>query len=223
MKYLFVLFVALQLNSACVVSKVSSTNQASPTPARSPANANGSDASNEAPCSLTLAQQPVVNGLKLGMAPDEVLSLFAGSQDDPEVKANLAKPPSEFGVSAFTIRPANFGAKQFTDSNYISFTLLDGRVMKFYIDYGTGQRPSVDKFIDNFVQGTNLPASDVWQAYPGMENQLKTLRCAEFEIRAFTPVQAGIPSYVEFHDLPREKILKSRIDKAHAKASPQPS
>src|SRR2546423_5729141 len=51
------------------------------------------------PCALKLTGAPAINGLHLGMTPDEVLALFPGSKEDPEVRANLLRPARQFGVS----------------------------------------------------------------------------------------------------------------------------
>src|SRR5687768_3854765 len=72
-------------------------------------------------CSLTLAGAPVIKGLKLGMTADDVLALFPGSKDDPDVRALLARPPSQFGVSELVIRPGKYeSGKNFAETNQIS-------------------------------------------------------------------------------------------------------
>ena len=55
-----------------------------------------------------------------------------------------------------------------------------------------------------------------------MDNQLKTLRCKEFEVQAFVGGQGGNLNYVEMKDLMADKELKKRRDKARAQASPTP-
>src|SRR5438046_1979359 len=60
------------------------------------------------PCTLTLAGAPTINGLRLGMTPDEVLALFPGSKDDPELRTELSRPPRQFGNSSLLIRPSKY-------------------------------------------------------------------------------------------------------------------
>src|SRR5438067_5854174 len=76
---------------------------------------------------LTLSQSPVINGLKLGMTPEQVLALFPGSKTDEEVQRELSRPPNRFGVSSFTIRPQKYSSKsKFDRVTQIIFTLFDG-------------------------------------------------------------------------------------------------
>lgn len=172
-------------------------------------------------CQLTLAGAPDLKGLRLGMTAEEVLAQFPGSKDDAEVRASLARPPSQFGVSSFLIRPTKYESKdRFEGINQITFSLLDGRVSNFTVGYNGPEYSHVDKFVAKFVEGTNLPAVDQWEAYVGMDNNLKILKCVDFEIRVFTGGQGGNLNYVLMKDLESEKKLKERRDKAKAKATP---
>jgi len=226
MKSFFLLaFVLIAVSIACVPNKSalsSSPNNNTPInqPAEQSANSTEQSSSN---CSLTMAAAPVLNGLKLGMTPDEVLALFPGSKDDEEVKAHLARPLSEFGTSQLLIRPAKFESKEkFAGINHITFSLLDGRVSSFTLNYNGPAYTHVDQFATKFVEGTNLPPSDQWQAYIGLDTQMKTLRCTDFEIRAFAGGPGGNLNYVSVKDLEAEKKFKDRRDKARAKATPSP-
>ena len=53
-----------------------------------------------------------------------------------------------------------------------------------------------------------------------MDNQLKILKCTDFEIRVFAGGPGGNLNYVLMKDLEAEKKLKDRRDKARAKATP---
>src|SRR5690242_16565894 len=161
MKLFFLIaFVLIGTLFACVPNKSalsSSSNSNAPInqPSAQPTNSTEQSSSN---CSLTMAAAPVLNGLKLGMTPDEVLALFPGSKDDPEVKSNLTRPPSQFGVSELMIRPAKFESKEkFAGISHITFNLLDGRVSSFTVGYNGPQYPQVDQFVAKFVDQTNLP------------------------------------------------------------------
>ena len=158
------------------------------------------------------------------MTADEVLALFPGSKDDAEVRASLASPPSPLGVSSFLIRPDKYESarEKFAGVTHITFTLLDGRVYTFSIGYNGPEYSHVDKFVAKFIEGTNLPAPDQWEAYVGMDNSLKILKCTDFEIRVFIGGQGGNLNYVLMKDLEAEKKFKERRDKARAKATPTP-
>jgi len=175
------------------------------------------------PCTLTLAGAPTINGLRLGMTTNELFALFPGSQDDAELQASVSKPANKFGGSSFVIQPGKYGSKErFLGIGRISISLFDQRVSGLYIGYDGPKWPHVDKFVAKFVEGTNLPAPDQWESYPGMDTQMKTLRCKGFEIRLFAGGQGGSLNYADIRDLDAEKSLNDRTDKASAQASPTP-
>lgn len=197
-------------NNNAATTQVSPQNQIAPT-------------QDKPKCTLTLASVPAVNGLKLGMTTDEVLALFPGSKEDAEVKSKLAGPPGKFGTSSFVIRPAKFESKEkFAGIGQITFSLLDGRVSDLTVGYDGPEYSHVDKFVTKFVEGTNLPAADQWEAYVGLDTQMKTLTCTDVEIRVFAGGPGGNLNYVLMRDLEAVKKLKDRRAKAKAAATPTP-
>ena len=156
------------------------------------------------------------------MTPDEVVALFPGSKADAEVQNYLSRPPSQFGVGELAIKPAKFESReQFAGINQITFALLDGRVSTFTVAYGGPEYSHVDKFVAKFLEGKNLPAVEQWEAYVGMDN-LKTLKCTEFEVRVHAGGPGGALNYVLVKDLTAEEKLKDRRKKAREKATPTP-
>jgi hypothetical protein len=99
-------------------------------------------------------------------------------------------------------------------------TLLDGRVSSINLGYNGPEWPHVDRFVEKFIEGTNLPAADSWAAYVGLDTQMKTLRCKDFEIQIFAGGKGGNLNYVLMRDLVSDKTLKDRRAKARAKATP---
>jgi len=193
------------------------------------ANANGAGARNtneqepKSNCSLTAATIPLIEGIKLGSTPDEVLAILPGSKDDPEVKTAIAKPATALGVSEFIVRANKLQPKEkYAHINHFTFSLLDGRISTINIGYNGPAYANVDEFVTNFVKGTKLPPVEQWEAYPGMETQLKTLTCKDFEIRIFSGGEGGNQNYVLLTDLEAKKQLKDRRAKARAQASPTP-
>lgn len=190
-------------------------------PVPSPTLTTNAPVSNNAPCSLVMDQAPVINGVKLGMTPEEVLALFPGSSQDADVRSELARPRSPFGVSGLLIRPDKYGSKEkFAGTSQITFSLLDGRVSTINVGYNGPEWPHVDKFVAQFVEGNTLPASDQWEAYVGLDTQMKTLTCKDFEVRIFAGGKGGNLNYVLMRDLVADKTLKDRRAKAKAKATP---
>jgi len=171
-----------------------------------------------------MAGAPHIKGLKLGMTPDEVLALFPGSKEDEEVRKRLSQAPSQFGNSSFLIRPSKYESKdEFSGIGQITFTLLDGRVSSFTVGYNGPEYSHVDRFVEKFVEGKGLPPVDQWEAFTGLDDSLKILKCAEFEIRVFSGGQGGNLNYVLIKDLVAEEKLKDRRAKAKAQATPSPT
>ena len=192
-----------------------------------PVQTNNASPQERPPCTLTLAGAPNIKGLRLGMTTDEALLLFPGSKNDPAVRSDLDRPPSRFGTSSFGLSPNKYESKEkFTGVNQLMFRLLDGRVSSLRISYNGPAYAHVDSFIAKLAAETNLPGSDPgsdqWEVYVGMDNQLKTLRCKEFEVQAFVGGQGGNLNYVEMKDLIADKQLKDRRDKARAQATRSP-
>ena len=203
---------------------------ASQTPAPKPSEAPAAPTQEPSPaatdkdvCRLPPAQVPVVGDLKLGMTVEKVLALFPGSGEDTEVRSSLARPASSHGVSSLVIRPDRYGSKEkFAGVSQITFTLLDGRVSTFSIGYNGPAWPHVDNFVAKVVEGTDLPAAGAWQAYAGLDNQLKMLTCPDFEIRVFAGGEGGNLNYVLMSDLKAARTLKERRVKAKEKAGQEP-
>jgi hypothetical protein len=216
----------LAVSVACTASRSAgspSLVNSNATVAQSPTQTTDASAQDKPTCQLTLAGAPDIKGLRLGMTPEQVLALFPGSNEDPEIRSRLSQPPSPFGVSSFLVRPDKYQSKdKFAGVSQITFTLLDGHVSSFSVGYNGPEYSHVDKFVAKFVEGTNLPATDQWEAYVGMDNQLKMLKCTDFEVRVFAGGPGGNLNYVLMSDLAAAKKLKDRRDKARAKATPTP-
>ena len=175
-------------------------------------------------CSLTAGSAPVVENLRLGMTTDEVLANFPGSKEDSDVKAGLAKPASSLGVSEFIIYANKLQPKEkYANMSHFTFGLLDGRITSININYHGPAYAHVDEFVTKFVKGTTLPPADQWQGYPGLDTQLKTLTCKDFEVRVYAGGEGGNQNYVLLTDLEAKKTLKDRRAKARAQAKPSPT
>jgi hypothetical protein len=186
-------------------------------------NVSASDTQDKTGCKRTLEELPAFKGLKLGMTTEEVLAAFPGSKGDEELRPQLSQPAGRFGTSSFIVKPAKYPNKEnFAGISQIAFSLLDGRVYTFTFSYTGPAYSHVDKFVDKIVEGTNLPGADQWEAYQGLDTQMKTLSCKEFEIRVFAGGEGGNLNYVLLKDLLVENTLKDRRKKAREQATPTP-
>jgi hypothetical protein len=76
--------------------------------------------------------------------------------------------------------------------------------------------------VAKFAQETSLPTIESWEAFVGLDTQLKLLKCTDFEIRVFAGGPGGNLNYVLVRDLAAVQKLKERRAKAREKAM-QPS
>jgi hypothetical protein len=196
---------------------------ASPESTSTEAHSSVQPAQEKVQCNLTTSESPAIKGLKLGMTANEVVAIFPGAGDDQELRSQLSRPPGRFGTSSFVIRPEKYQNKEsFPGITQITFALLDGRVYTFTINYNGPAYGHVDNFVEKFVEGTNLPAADQWDAYQGMDNQLKILNCKGFELRVFAGGEGGNLNYVLVNDVAAENTLKDRRKKAREQSTPTP-
>ena len=227
------LLLAMMAFAAAVSIACSATRSASPSPPVENPNSNqtiqsspteiASTGQEKQTCTLNMTSAPSIKGLKLGMTADEVVAVFPGSKDDPEVRSILSRPPTQFGGSELAIRPDKYANKaEFKDISRITFSLLDGRVSGLSVHYNGPAWPHVDKFVEKLGPELNLPPAEQWEAYVGQEAQLKTLTCADFSIRVNAAGEGGNLNYVSLKDLEAEKKLKERRRKAREQASPTP-
>jgi hypothetical protein len=155
------------------------------------------------------------------MTPSDVLKLFPGSKDDPEVQSQVSQPPTKYGMTSLTIRPEKYENRaNFKEISVITLTALDGRLSSISLQYRGTQWSHVDQFVAKFVENTNLPGADQWEAFVGQDTQIKTLTCADFSIQLNAAVEGGS---VLVDDLEAGKMLKDRRRKAREQASPTPN
>lgn len=173
-----------------------------------------------APCSLNKTHAPVVLGLQLGMTREQILGLFPGSKNDPDVQRFLTRAPDPLGEGELMLRPSKYlSADTVGRIKHVIFGLLDDRVYSLNIAYDGPGWPHVDRFVEKFVAGSNLPAADQWQPYAGFDDQMKTLSCADFSIRVFAGGSGGNLNYVLLEDREAQKELEERRKKAEKVSS----
>jgi hypothetical protein len=164
---------------------------------------------------LTVARAPAIGGLKLGMSIEEVLAIFPGSSSDAEVRLSLDRPASPLGVRGLVIRPEKYSTRNRVDRvSQISLTFLDGRVSILNVGYDGPSWLHVDEFVAKFSEETGLPGADSWDAYVGLDTQLKTLRCQDFEVTLFAGGNNVNINYIEMRDMAAQQKLRERRSRA---------
>jgi hypothetical protein len=89
-------------------------------------------------CNLTLAQAPVIRGIRLGMSTDELLALFPRSKDQSDIIRELSRAEVNYGVVNLSFPRDTYPENKEMFSNNITYyriTLFDGRVASFSADY----------------------------------------------------------------------------------------
>jgi hypothetical protein len=171
---------------------------------------------------LTMAQDRGISGIKLGMTVEQVLALFPGSERDEEIRSSLSRP-SQFGVSSLTIRPQKYSSKaEFEGINQILMTLLDDHVSTLYVGYDAPAPEAIDELVTKFSKGRKLPPARNWEAYVGLDDQLKTMKCKDFEISVFAGGQNLNINYVQMLDTVAQQKLKQRRAEAKKKGMNKP-
>lgn len=207
---------SLLVSIACTASRSAGSPAAPSANAAAPANAPAPQASQErVVCGLKISAAPTINGLKLGMTSEEILNAIPGSKDDSEIRTSVARAPNEFGVSGLTVNPQRYPSKdKYPGISRITFTFFDHHAYSLTLGYNGPKYAQVDDFVKRVLESSNLPSIEQWEDYPGMETQMKILKCAEFEVRVFAGGENGSLNYVGLKDLKAEKALREKEEKA---------
>ena len=172
------------------------------------------------PCTLPREQASDINGLRLGLTTEQVLALFPGAKEDPDLKPALAKPPTQYGTSTLMIKPEKYASKEkFAGIREVIFSFFDGRVSSFQANYESAPWKHVDEFVTSFTTGSKLPGVDSWEAYSGLDTQQKSLKCNGFEVTLFAGGEAVNVNHVKVQDLIAAEEYKERRAKAKQKAA----
>lgn len=151
-------------------------------------------------CALSADQSPAIRGIRLGMSAEQVLALFPGSGERPEVKRSLsaAEGAPNYGVARLYFQPSTYPSpakEKFAGIDSYLITLFDGRVTELTVRYnGNSSHPrgpfwkNVDDFVDKVAQTYKLPDARGWERRDSDE---KVLTCADHQIVASTSGGVG--------------------------------
>lgn len=148
-------------------------------------------------CQLTLAQAPKFRGIRLGMSVQELLGLFPGSEENPDVKIPLerAKKPDEqpglatFGFSAKQYQNTKEAKELFADVSGYHFQFFDSHLVSFTV-YVPEYRPDVNwqwtisAWEKKLSETFNLPLSKEWGESNRNHQGSSGLQCNGFFVAA---------------------------------------
>jgi hypothetical protein len=121
-------------------------------------------------CKLTLAQAPVIRGLRLGMTSDELFAIFPANEREEFDRAQQLKkaelPPS-YGYTSFQFYLSKYASKdRFTGIGILTFGLFDGKVVYISADYSnTPQFDRPGQLMGIITKQFGLPEFKDWPGY----------------------------------------------------------
>lgn len=180
-------------------------------------------------CQLTLAQAPKFRGIQLGMSLQELLTLFPGSEENPNVKLRLAqakKLDDRPGIAFF-----GFDSKQyqnmketkelFADIAGYHFRIFDDRMVSFTVyfpEYRTdfNWQWTISAWEKKLSETFNLPVSKDWGDSNRNSNGSSALQCNGFSITAqadgrtsqFTVQETIVPTVEEQAQERKQKAME---------------
>jgi hypothetical protein len=121
-------------------------------------------------CKLTLAQAPVIRGLRLGMTSDELFAIFPADEREEFNRAQQLKKaelPPNYGYTGFQFYLSNYATKdRFTDIGSLTFGLFDGKVAHIGASYGnTPQFDRPGQLMEIITRQFGLPEFKDWPGY----------------------------------------------------------
>jgi hypothetical protein len=121
-------------------------------------------------CKLTLAQAPVIRGLRLGMTSDELFAIFPANEREEFNRAQQLKsadPAPNYGYTNFQFNLSNYATRdRFTGISSFGIGLLDGKVVSINADYrDTPLFDSPGQLMEVITRQFGLPEFKDWPNY----------------------------------------------------------
>jgi len=163
-------------------------------------------------CKLTLAQAPVIRGLRLGMSNDELFAIFPGNEReefDRAQKLKSAELPPNYGYTNFQFSLSNYPTKdRFTGISSLSFGLFDRKVVS--ISAGYSNTPQFDRpgqLMEIITRQLGLPEFKDWPNYNEYLSN-PSLTCAGFTFHV--DKNSSSSCSIRLTDPAYEKIMEDR-------------
>ena len=160
-------------------------------------------------CTSAVAQKIDIRGVRLGMSLDQVLALFPGSRENPEVRFALERAKSEtnYGTMSLQLYPSYYGLKEkYAGIWMFGLGFLDERVVSLYVNYSGPEWRSVDEFVAKLAEAFDLPKEKVWK--DGGE-RTKALTCGDLQFRVYAAPGNGSNTF-HIHSFSAERVVSER-------------
>ena len=163
-------------------------------------------------CKLTLAQAPVIRGLRLGMSNDELFAIFPGNEReefDRAEKLKSAELPPNYGYTNFQFSLSNYPTKdRFTGISSLSFGLFDRKVVSIRAGYSnTPQFDRPGQLMEIITRQLGLPEFKDWPNYKEYLSNT-SLTCAGFTFHV--DINSSSAFSIRLTDPAYEKIMEDR-------------
>jgi hypothetical protein len=167
---------------------------------------------------MTLAQAPVIRGLRLGMTSDELFSIFPASEREEFDRAQHLKSaelPPKYGYTSFSFSTSRYATKdRFTGISDLNFELFDKKVVSIVAYYSnTPQFDRTDQLMEIITRQLGLPEFRDWPGYNEYWNN-PSLSCEGF---TFTVSGLSGSFTIILTDLTYKKIVEERKQADRAK------
>jgi len=171
-------------------------------------------------CKLTLAEAPVIRGLRLGMTSDELFAIFPANEREEFDRAQQLKSaelPPNYGYTSFQFNLSRYATKdRFTGIGSLTLGLFDRKVV--YIGAGYSNAPQFDRMgqlMEIITRQFGLPEFKDWPGYHEYWSA-PSLSCDGFTFQVeASNVNSGYFS-IELRDPAYKKIVeeKNQADRA---------
>jgi len=169
----------------------------------------------KAKCILTRTQSPEIRGIRLGMAPDELLAVYPEDVNRLKISEAIkeSKRAINFGVGRFDLQPDRENPNpRFKGVNYITIELLDERVTSFHIAYAGPQWSTADEFVEKLSEALHLPR----ESWEGGGGNSQSLKCDGFVVNAYASSDTA-QNWVQVHDTSAPQVVADRRQQAKEK------
>lgn len=164
-------------------------------------------------CTNETAEKISSRGINVGANINDVLSLFASTEEEKQRIRNSYSRHNKLGYEFFAVSP-NQNPKQINElfagiSDY-TFNFLDNRLTGFSVSYNKPKWRNTEQFTGKMAEIFELPPIENWILQP---DGTLNIQCGDYQILTQANF-AGERSSFNIHDTRLGKILKQREQKA---------